>query len=180
LTPQPITSELNRLVGPVVLGLAVLSYIRRKQAIGGWLLFFFGEVYVAVVVGALASIPVVAAVFPGPFSPSSPNLRLLSLVVSLRLLGYLGMAVASTFLLRVREPVWVKLLRIAIGMALVLDGITLIVDKLYFPGTLVGNLGRWFVLLAWLGYFSVSVRVRMVFFSKTWGEQPVAEILRFR
>jgi hypothetical protein len=164
----------------VILGLVVLSYIRRKQAIGGWLLFFFGEVYVGVVVGAIESLPVMAAVFPGPLSPSSQNVGLLAVVVSLRLLGYLAMAVASTLLLKAREPIGVKRLRIAIGTALVLDGITLIVDKLYFPGTLVGNLGRWFVLLAWLAYFSVSVRVRMVFFSKTWGETSVPEILRLR
>ena len=139
-------------------------------------MFFFGEVYIAVVVGAIASIPAVAAIFPAPLS-SSPTLRLLALIVSLRLLGYIGMAVASTLLLRVREPIWVKRLRFAIGIALVLDGISLIIDKLYFPGTFVGNLGRWFVLLAWLVYFSVSVRVCMVFFSKTWGGVPVREIL---
>jgi hypothetical protein len=78
--------------------LVVLRSIGRKRAIGGWLLFFFGEVYLAVVVGAIAS---------------------------------------------------------------------LTVDQLHFPGTLVGNPGR--RLSCWLGYFSVSVRVRMVFFSKTWG-----------
>jgi hypothetical protein len=100
LTPPPVASELNRLVAPVILGLVVLSSIRRKQAVGGWLLFFFGEVYVAVAVGAMAGIPVVAAVSPGPPSPSSPNLRLPALVVSLR------MAVASTFLLKTREPLW--------------------------------------------------------------------------
>jgi hypothetical protein len=177
LTPQPITSELNRLVGPAIFGLVVLSYVRRKEAIGGWLMFFFGEVYVAVVVGAIASTPVVAAIIPAPLSSSSPSLRLLALVISLRLLGYLGMAVASTFLLKVREPIWVKRLRFAIGFALVLDGISVIIDKLHFPGTFVGNLGRWFVLLAWLVFFSVSTRVRMVFFSKTWGEMPAREIL---
>ena len=95
----------------------------------------------------------------------------------MRLLGYVILAVISTFLLRNRNSIWVERLRIAIGAVLLLVGITLVLDKIYFPSTFFLNLMRWLVLVAWLIYFFVSVRVRMVFFSKTWGEMPIQEIL---
>lgn len=176
LTPQPV-AELNRFLGPAIIGLAMLSYIRRKAAIGGWLFFFFGEAYIGVVFGVVASVPVVAAAFPAEPSIPTPNARLIAMVVLLRLFGYLIIAVASTLLLKQRNSIWVERLRFAIGAALLVNGIAVVVDKFYFPGTFVGNLGRWLVLLAWLVYFFVSVRVRMVFFSKTWGEMPAAKIL---
>jgi hypothetical protein len=177
LTPQLVGAELNRFLGPAIIGLAMLSYIRRKAAIGGWLFFFFGEAYIGVVFGVVASVPVVAAAFPAEPSIPTPNARLIAMVVLLRLFGYLIIAVASTFLLTQRDSIWVERLRFAIGAALLVNGIAVVVDKFYFPGTFVGNLGRWLVLLAWLVYFFISVRVRMVFFSKTWGEMPAAKIL---
>jgi hypothetical protein len=177
LTAQPIGAELNRFVGPAIVALAILSYVRRKYAIGGWLLFFFGEAYIALLLGGIASVPVVAAAFPAQPSVSPLNARLIAIVVLLRLFGYLIVGVASTFLLQQRNAVWVERLRFAIGAALLANGIALVFDKLYFPGTFVGNLGRWMVLLAWLAYFFVSVRVKMVFYSKTWGEMAVGTIV---
>jgi hypothetical protein len=177
LTAQPIGVELNRFVGPAILALVILSYVRRKYAIGGWLLFFFGEAYVALLLGAVASVPVVAAAFPAQPLVSLSNARLIAVVVLLRLFGYLIVGVASTFLIEQRNSVWVERLRFAIGGALLVDGIALVFDKIYFPGTFVGNLGRWMVLLAWLAYFFVSVRVKMVFYSKTWGEMAVGTVV---
>jgi hypothetical protein len=96
--------------------------------------------------------------------------------VLLRLCAYAIVALVSTFLLRERNSVWVQRLRLALGAALFLTGIGLILDILYFPTALLRNFFSWLVLLAWLIYFFVSVRVRMVFFSKTWGEQPLKKI----
>jgi len=115
----------------------MLSYIRRKAAIGGWLFFFFGEAYIGVMFGVVASVPVVAAAFPAEPSISTPDARLIAMVVLLRLFGYLIIAVASTFLLKQRNSIWVERLRFAIGAALLVNGIAVVVDKFYFPGTFV-------------------------------------------
>jgi len=130
-----------------------------------------------VVAAILASIPIVARAFPGAPNVASPVRKLIAALTLMRLLSYVILAVISTFLLRDRNSIWVERLRIAIGAVLLLVGITLVLDKIYFPSTFFLNLMRWLVLVAWLIYFFVSVRVRMVFFSKTWGEMPIQEIL---
>jgi hypothetical protein len=173
---NPVTATINHFAPAAVILLALLSYFRRKEEIGGWLMVFFSQIYVGVAVVLLGSIPIVAKAFPATPSGSSPVAKLVAVVTLLRLAAYAIVAIVSTFLLRERNSIWVQRLRLAIGAALLLNGITLVVDILYFPSTLVRNLFGWLVLLAWLIYFFVSVRVKMVFLSKTWGETPVTKM----
>jgi hypothetical protein len=173
---NPVTATINQFAPAAVILLALLSYFRRKEAIGGWLLVFFCQMYVGVVVVLLGSIPIVARAFPATPTVAAPASKLVVLVTLLRLAASVVVATVSTFLLRDQNSVWVERLRLALGAALFLNGITLIIDILYFPSTLVRNLFGWLVLLAWLISFFVSVRVRMVFFSKTWGETPPEKI----
>jgi hypothetical protein len=146
-----------------------VSYIRRSEAIGGWLLLFFSQVYFGVVFTLLFSIPVVVRAFPPVPSVASPTPRLVVTLVFLRLAAYAILSIASTFLLRERNSIWLQRLRLALGLALLLNSTTLLLDILYFPGSLVRSLVGWIVLLVWLIYFFVSDRVEMVFLSKTWG-----------
>jgi hypothetical protein len=173
---KPLTPALNQFTVLAVIVLALASYFRRKEAIGGWLLFFFSLAYVRVVVVLLSSIPIVARAFPASPSVARPASKIVVVAVLLRLAADVIVATASTFLLRERSSLWVERLRFALETALLLNGATLMIDFLRFPSTLVRNFVGWLGLLAWLIYFFVSVRVQMVFFSKTWGEVPPEEI----
>jgi hypothetical protein len=173
---NPLTATINHFAPAAVILLALLSYFRRKEEIGGWLLVFFSQMYVGVTVVLLGSIPIVAHAFPATPSDARPAAKLVAVVTLLRLAAYATVAIASSFLLRERNSVWVERLRLALGAALLLNGIALVIDILYFPSTLVRNLFGWIVLLAWLIYFFVSVRVKMVFFSKTWGQMPAEKV----
>ena len=173
---DPIAVRLNHLVVPIGIVLAIVSVLRRKEAIGGWLLFFFGQVYAGLFFAVLASVPIVAKAFAEQYLPQQSASHALATVVLLRLIGHIILAVASTFLLQERNPIWVERLRFALGALLLLNGLTLFVDRVYFPSAFVTNLLRWFGLVVWLIYLFVSARVRMVFFSKTWGETPPEKI----
>jgi len=149
--------------------MCVLSYIRRKEAVGGWLMAFFCWAYAGLLVILLLSVPAVSVFFPATVNELSPKATALMFVVVLRLLGYVGTAVVSAFLLQTREWVWVKRLRLALGTQLLLTGISLILDRAYFPGSLLQNSVRWLVMCAWFGYFYFSTRVRMVFLTEHCG-----------
>ncbi len=173
---NPLTATINHFAPEVVILLALLSYFRRKEEIGGWLLVFFSQIYVGAVVVLLGSIPIVAKAFPATPAVARPGSKLVVVITLLRLAAYAIVAVVSTFLLREHNSVWVERLRFTLVASLLLNGITLIFDILYFPHTLVRNLSGWLVLLAWLIYFFVSARVKMVFFSKTWGQMPAEKV----
>lgn len=79
-------------------------------------------------------------------------------------------------LLKFRDWLCVKRLRFAIAVGLVLVGISVVADWMYFPTVFVPNLSRWLVLCLWLAYFFISVRVRLVFLTKNWGEVPVGKL----
>jgi hypothetical protein len=64
----------------------------------------------------------------------------------------------------------------AISSGILLVGISVVVDFLYFSDAVGVNPGRWIVLCLWLIYFSISVRVRLVFLTKIWGEVPIAKL----
>jgi hypothetical protein len=165
----PLTLATKEIILFAMILLILASYIRRSEAIGGWLLLFFSQVYFGVVFTLLFSIPVVARAFPSVPPVASPTRRFVVILVLVRLAAYAILAIASTFLLRERNSIWLQRLRLALGLALLLSATTLVLDYLYFPGSLVRGLVGWLVLLVWLIYFFVSDRVKMVFVNKTWG-----------
>jgi hypothetical protein len=169
-------ARISGLLDPIVLILALVSYMRRREAIGGWLMFFFCTVYLGVLAALLVSIAAVAALYPPQSAPSVSNPPTLGIVTLLRLTGYGGVALVSTYLLQRQEWQWVERLRFAIGANLVLNGICIVLDQIYFPQALVPNLGRWIVMCGWLVYFMVSGRVQTVFRTKTWGQTSARQI----
>jgi hypothetical protein len=177
VTPYNVaTQEISRLLGPSLLVVAIVCYFRRREAIGGWFLAFLVWVYAGLAVSLLRSLLLVARLFPSAASPTPPLIGPLALVVILTVFGYIGTAVVATFLPQVRDALWVKRLRFAIGAQLMFSGIVLVVDAAYSPTALVSNILRWSVGCIWLIYLCVSVRVRMVFVTKDWGPIPVKEI----
>jgi hypothetical protein len=177
VTPYNVaTQEISRLLGPSLLVVAIVCYLRRREAIGGWFLAFLAWVYAGLAVSLLRSLILVAGLFPLRTSLTSPLIGPLILVVILTMFGYIGTALVATFLLQVRDARWVKRLRFAIGAQLLFNGIVLAMDAAYFPTALVSNLFRWCSIGIWLIYVCVSVRVRMVFVTKDWGRIPVKEI----
>jgi hypothetical protein len=169
-------SPLNAFLSSLGMLVAIVCYSRREDSIGGWLLYFYCQIYIWAVVLLLRSISIVASLYPAwPASRSVQSLPML-LAVLPRLAGVAGVAIVATALLKFRDWLWVKRLRFAIAAGLVLVGISVVADWMYFPTVFVPNLSRWLVLCLWLAYFLISVRVRLVFLTKNWGEVPVGKL----
>jgi hypothetical protein len=87
----------------------------------------------------LGSVPIVARAFPTSPFVAKPASKLVVILVLLRLSADVIVAIASTFLLLERDRFWVERLRLARSV-LVLEGVALVLDILYFPSAIVRNL----------------------------------------
>jgi hypothetical protein len=103
-SPLPAT-WLNGVLFPLALFIAVLSYVRRKQNIGGWLMYFYywiGSVLVIYVKEALGNYKVFL-----PSSKLDPATHVaLTVAVYPRLLALLGVVVAAVMVVKRRELLW--------------------------------------------------------------------------
>jgi len=147
----------------------IVSITGRKQAIGGWLLYFyywiFAELYISF--GDIALHP---NVFRPYFGPGSANSEALVLAVFPRLFVYLSVAAVAIILVVKREWVWVERLRVLLSAGVIIDGFSIWLDIHYFPQSTRFNAVRWIGLCFWLVYFFVSKRVHHVFRTHDWNK----------
>lgn len=83
------------------------------------------------------------------------------------LLGVVGVGVA---LLKWRDWQWIERLRLVLGVTVLVAGVSVALDAVYFPRSLLPNAIRWVTLCVWLGYFHLSKRVHHVFQTKDWAK----------
>ena len=136
--PLPVT-WLNGILFPLALAIAVLSFVRRKQDIGGWLMYFYywiGAVLAVYLKDALGNYRVFL-----PSSKLDPVMHL-ALIVAVypRLLALLGVVAIAVAVLKWREWLWIERLRLMLGVTAVIAGISVALDAVYFPQALPSNL----------------------------------------
>jgi hypothetical protein len=146
-----------------------LSVVRRKQEIGGWLLYFLYWIF-AVLFISLRDIAQHPNVFRPSFSRGSVNHEALVLAVFPRLFVYLALAIVAVILLVKKEWVWVERLRMLLLSGVIIAGFSVWLDVRYFPTSLRSNALRWIGLCFWLVYFFVSKRVHHVFRTHDWAK----------
>ena len=155
-------ANLIGLLRPIALILVVTCYIRRNEDIGGWLMFFYYQIYGSLVLFALQVVQ-----FPDPYRISywdEEADHIIFLTAALpRILGFLLVAVVGTILLRRREWYWVRNLKFVLLAAMLMLLLPVVLDALYFKESLLWNVLRLVMLGAWLAYFMTSERVKRVF-----------------
>ena len=144
-----------------------ICVVRRKQAIGGWLLYFYYWIF-AVLFISLRDIALHPSAFKPSFGSDSLNREALFLAVFPRLFLFLAVAVIAVMLLIEKEWVWVERLRVVLLAGVFIAGLSVWLDVHYFPKSIRGNAVRWGGLCFWLLYFFVSKRVHHVFRTKDW------------
>lgn len=128
----------------ISIAFVVLCIVGRKQAIGGWLLYFYYWVF-AVLFISFRDITLHPNVFRPSFRPDAVNRGALVLAVFPRLFVYLAVAAAAVILLVKREWVWVERLRVLLMAGVAIAGFSVWIDVHYFPNlyspTRCGGLG---------------------------------------
>jgi len=165
--PVLIVTSLNRILIPAGLVTAIVSYLRRKQDIGGWFLYFYfwiGAVLLIYLTDALGNYRVFL-----PSSKLDPTHQFaLIIAVYPRLLALLGVVGIAVAIVKWREWVWIERVRLMLGVTAVIAAISVALDAKYFPRSLFANLIRCTMLWVWFIYFHVSKRVHHVFRTKDW------------
>ena len=143
----------------------VISYSQRKKEIGGWLFFYYVQLYVGSVLVALV---LVLALLPGSWTgpPELYGAYLLATVPTAAVV--IAQAIVANRLRRSRDAAYLVLLRRILRAHLVLALIKTAIDAKFFPASSLfdGVAVLWPAL--WLPYFYRSVRVGHVFVTKDW------------
>jgi hypothetical protein len=153
--------------GAIIVG--IVCYMARKRPIGGWLLYFYINLYLGLIV-ALALFVLLSFGNHLKSAWSSSGLYFLSIAFTLiSQLLFVVQAIIATILLKTREWKWIKVLRAILVVDLCWSSISCIIDIVYFPNSLALNFMSLIWPLIWLPYFFRSERVRRVFLLKDWG-----------
>jgi hypothetical protein len=154
------------------LGWLVMWWIcarRKKDPIGGWLAYYYYQLYV----GIIFSVILVAGVsihnyVPEYFSGETQRFLLFLLSSLPAIILAVFEAGVATFLLVLKTWDLVELLRNVLIAQAVAQGIGLIVDAKYFPDNVPLSLLSFVPSVLWVGYFFRSDRVRRVFKTHDW------------
>jgi hypothetical protein len=140
---------------------------RKRNQIGGWLLYFYWQLYAGLVMSAVFFAGNIQSYIPENFASGSTfALFLASTLPGLLLL--VVKCVVATLLLQARTWDMLKLLRWLMLADLSADVLATAIDGAYFPD----NVALTFLSLVsdviWLIYLFRSIRVRHVFLSHDW------------
>lgn len=139
----------------------------KRNPIGGWLMFYYCQVYGGILVTLFMFALNFQSYVPENFESSSRFALFLASVLPVLVLVFVQAAVA-TFLLSVRTSDMIKLLR-WVMMAFV--GFALagtVIDAFYFPENTRFSLMSLVPATIWLAYFFQSKRVQHVFMRHDW------------
>ena len=140
---------------------------RKRQQIGGWLLFYYWQIYSGVVITILFFVLAFQSYVPESYD--DPNKFRLFLASNVPILMLFAMQLAvATMLISVRTWDLLKLLRWLMITELAAATVALVIDYGHFPDTMVFDFLTIGPTAVWLAYFFRSKRVAHVFNSHDW------------
>ncbi len=145
----------------------IVCYRARRSPIGGWLLFFYWQMYGGILVtGLLFGTNIQSYVIENFESSEKFYMFLLSVVPTLTFL--LAQLAVGTILLSARTWDLLKLLRWLIGATVLAELLSIVINIKYYPDNLMFNFLTLVPQTGWLAYFFNSKRVNHVFKTHDW------------
>jgi Protein of unknown function (DUF2569) len=144
---------------------------RKDQPIGGWLLYFYIQLYASAVVSFLLIFPSLKNYNPAMWGDKTLYwLWLISVFPPQFLL--LVQVVLGSIMLKQREWKWVQYLMLSLAMDLAFAVLSACIDNWHFPDNVFFNFFTIAYAVVWLLYFWNSVRVKAVFKTHDWQVTP--------
>jgi hypothetical protein len=157
-----------------------LVYLTRRRAVGGWLLYFYVQLYFSAVVALLMNWSSVGNFEMAKWDSAKLYVWFLLGSVPAICAQFYEVAVA-TFLLARRSAANLRRMRQATAVMLVTYSATFAIDLAYFQetGTLAMDGMALSLAVVWFFYFRRSTRVQAVFIDKAWKypEEPAKQPL---
>lgn len=160
----------------IFIAFAIALYLSRRRAIGGWLLYFYFQLYIGILISLFFIPQIISNLDPNQWDDSFLYVMSFLSVVPVLVLQLLKVAIA-TFLLFQRNKRNVKYLRNIIFCLVLASTGAVIIDLLYFkddPSIFFDAIILIFAII-WLLYFWKSQRVKMVFVDNNWSYIPYSE-----
>lgn len=139
----------------------------KRSPIGGWLLFYFWQLYSSLFMSAVLLAGNIQSYVPENFDSETRFALFLASVVPVLILLLMQVAIA-TQALSVRTPDMLNLLRWILFAQVIASTLGVILDAMYFPDNQVFSIIGLIQEALWLAYFLKSTRVRHVFNLQDW------------
>ena len=153
-----------------------IAYLSRRRAIGGWLLYFYIQLYFSLLFSLLFLPQVLSDLNPNYWEESLLYVMYFLSVVPL-ILAQLVEAGVATVLLFQRSESNVKKLRVTLCILILASTAAFAVDLFYFtdePALFFDGITLMFSII-WTFYFLNSKRVKSVFIDNDWSYVPYSE-----
>lgn len=153
-----------------------IAYLSRRRAIGGWLLYFYIQLYFGLLISFLFIPQVIANLNPSEWGDSFLYVMFF-LSVAPVLLAQLAEAIIATMLLFKRNENSVKLMRNTLYVLVGTSAAAVGIDIAHFsedPAIFFDVITLVFAII-WALYFLKARRVRKVFIDNNWSYTPYSE-----
>ena len=166
---------------PAGAGLAVgfaIAYLFRRRQIGGWLLYFYMQLYGSLLINTILLTSTISQLNPDAWDSAQRYVWYVVSTVPV-LISIVAEVTVATLLLIRRTEANIRLMRAVLVALLVASGASLCIDLEYFNDGANLFFDVLTVLFAaiWLAYFRKAKRVRRVFIEHSWdyaAQQKVA------
>jgi hypothetical protein len=149
-------------LGGLAVIVAIICVVRRKSAIGGWLMFFLFQIFAGTVFSLFTLITVMAA-------RQHTNLYVYYLLSTVpEALALIAVSVVCVALLRTRDWRWMTPLRGALALSIAAGIVVVAIDVVKFPGSIALDTTAVIYRTIILAYFCVSKRVDSAFRTLDW------------
>ncbi|MFH0812459.1 MAG: DUF2569 family protein [Pseudomonadota bacterium] len=173
LTPSEVLAA-NQSPGQQTFGAGLfiawaIAYLSRRRAIGGWLLYFYIQLYLSTVFSLFFLPTTLSNLRPGQWDRA--NLYVLYILSTVPVLVTTALEVwAATKLLFRRSEKNVAFLRKILVALMVVSAAALTIDLAYFKEavTLYFDIVTLIFSLVWFAYFLKAKRIRLVFIENAW------------
>ncbi len=153
-----------------------IAYLSRRRAIGGWLLYFYIQLYLGLLISLLFISQVVSNLDPNQWEDSFQYVMFFLSVAPVVITQFLEMGVATILLFQRNESI-VKLLRKTLYALVATSAAALAIDISYFsdtPSIFIDALTLVFAII-WSLYFLKARRIQLVFIERNWIFTPFSE-----
>jgi hypothetical protein len=155
---------------------ALIGYATRHKKIGGWLLYFYAQLYLSALVQFFFLSNIASNLAPSTWADKAVyGWYVVSVIPAVAL--FYAQVVAATILLGKRNERMLSLVRKIMVAYAVASGIALVIDGLLFNddgGGIVLDVMTTAFAVIWATYFFRSARVRRVFVLHDWVGDPKA------
>jgi len=143
-----------------------IVYLSRRRPIGGWVLYFYLQLYLSVLLSLIFLPDVAKNLSPVGWDTPQRYFMFIGSTVPLTVAEWFEVFAASRLLYE-KNAANLLTLRIAIGIVLVCAALAAGIDIEYFNSTPVSDIMTLIVAFIWSLYFSISERVQQVFVMHT-------------